>query len=129
MASAAKSALICMLLFAAAMAVHGNQHVSVKNETPLDVTVNGIDIAAGVTAVVNVTEELLGLVLSLVDSLGKEITASYTCPLGVTEVVLTKAVNGIEVTVGGVATAVTNLLGGLVNSLLGLVLGVLHCTV
>ena len=128
MASAAKSALICMVLFAAVMAVHGNK-VSCKNETPLDITVNGIDIAAGVTAVVNVTEEVLGLVLNLVDNLGKEITASYNCPLGVTEVVLHKAVNGIEVIVSGVATAVTNLLGGLVNSLLGLVLGVLNCAV
>ena len=108
--------------------MHGNK-VSCKNETPLDINVNGIDIATGVTAVVNVTQEVLGLVVNLVDSLGKEITASYNCPLGVTEVVLTKAVNGIQVTVGGVATAVTNLLGGLVNSLLGLVLGVLKCAV
>ena len=128
MASAAKSALICMVLFAAAMAVHGNE-VSCKNETPLDITVNGIDIAAGVTAVVNVTQEVMGLSVSLVDSLGKEITASYNCPLGVTEVVLTKVVNGIQVMVGGVATAVTNLLGGLVNTLLGLVLGDLDCSV
>ena len=128
MASAAKSALICMVLFAAAMAVRGNE-VSCKNETPLDITMNGIDIAAGVTAVVNVTQEVMGLSVSLVDSLGKEITTSYNCPLGVTEVVLTKVVNGIQVTVGGVATAVTNLLGGLVNTLLGLVLSDLDCSV
>jgi hypothetical protein len=36
----------------------------------------------------------LGLVLNLVDSLGKEITGSYNCPLGATEVVLTKVVDG-----------------------------------
>jgi hypothetical protein len=114
MASAAKSALICMVLLAAVMAVHGVS-VSVKNR---------IDIAAGVTAVVTVTQEALGLVLSLVNSLGNEITSSIDLPLGVTEVVLTQVVGGIQVTVGAVTTTLLSLLGGLVNSLLGLVLGI-----
>jgi hypothetical protein len=86
--------------------------------------VNGIDIAASVTAVVTVTQEASGLVLSLVNSLGKEITSSIDLPLGVTEVVLTQVVGGIQVTVGAVTTTLLSLLGGLVNSLLGLVLGI-----
>jgi hypothetical protein len=36
----------------------------------------------------------LGLVLDLLDIVGKEITCSYNCPLGATEVVLTKVVDG-----------------------------------
>ena len=123
MASAAKSALICMVLLAAVMAVHGVS-VSVVNQTPVSINVNGIDIAASVTAVVTVTQEASGLVLSLVNSLGKEITSSIDLPLGVTEVVLTQVVGGIQVTVGAVTTTLLSLLGGLVNSLLGLVLGI-----
>lgn len=124
MASAAKSALICMVMLAAVMAVHGVS-VSVKNQTPVTINVNGIDIAAGVTAVVTVTQEALGLVLSLVNSLGNEITSSIDPPLGVTEVILTQVVGGIQVTVGAVTTTLLSLLGGLVNSLLGLVLAVI----
>jgi hypothetical protein len=124
MASAAKSALICMVLLAAVMAVHGVS-VSVKNQTPVNINVNGIDIGAGVTAAVNVTQQALGLVLNLVNSLGKEITSTVNLPLGVTEVVLTQVLGGIQVTVGGLTTAVINLLGGLVNSLLGLVLAII----
>jgi hypothetical protein len=122
MASAAKSALICMVLLAAVMAVHGVS-VSVVNQSPVNINVNGIDIAAGVTAVVTVTQEALGLVLTLVNSLGKEITSSIDLPLGVTGVVLTEVVGTIEVTVGAVSTTLLGLLGGLVNSLLGSVLG------
>jgi hypothetical protein len=105
------------------MAVHGVS-VSVVNQTPVSINVNGIDIAASVTAVVTVTQEASGLVLSLVNSLGKEITSSIDLPLGVTEVVLTQVVGGIQVTVGAVTTTLLSLLGGLVNSLLGLVLGI-----
>jgi hypothetical protein len=122
MASAAKSALICMVLLAAVMAVHGVS-VSVVNQTPVSINVNGIDIAASVTAVVTVTQEASGLVLSLVNSLGKEITSSIDLPLGVTGVVLTEVVGTIEVTVGAVSTTLLGLLGGLVGSLLGVVLG------
>ena len=121
MASTAKSALICMVLLAAVMAVHGVS-VSVKNQTPVNINVNGVDIAAGVTAVVNVTQSALGLVLKLVNSLGQEITSSVDLPLGVTEVILNQVLGGIQVTVGAVTTTVIGLLGGLVNSLLGLVL-------
>ena len=124
MASAAKSALVCMVLLAAVMAVHGVS-VSVKNQTPVNINVNGIDIAAGVTAVVTVTSEALGLALNLVNSVGKEITSTVNLPLGVTEVVLTQVVGAIEVTVGAVSTTLLGLLGGLVNSLLGLVLAVI----
>ncbi len=124
MASAAKSVLVCMVLLAAVMAVHGVS-VSVKNQTPVNINVNGIDIAAGVTAVVTVTSEALGLALNLVNSVGKEITSTVNLPLGVTEVVLTQVVGAIEVTVGGVTTTVLGLLGGLVNSLLGLVLAII----
>jgi hypothetical protein len=60
----------------------------------------------------------------LVNSLGNEITSSIDLPLGVTEVVLTQVVGGIQVTVGAVTTTLLSLLGGLVNSLLGLVLGI-----
>jgi hypothetical protein len=59
-----------------------------------------------------------------VNSLGNEITSSIDLPLGVTEVVLTQVVGGIQVTVGAVTTTLLSLLGGLVNSLLGLVLGI-----
>ena len=124
MASAAKSVLVCMVLLAAVMAVHGVS-VSVKNQTPVNINVNGIDIAAGVTAVVTVTSEALGLALNLVNSVGKEITSTVNLPLGVTEVVLTQVVGAIEVTVGAVSTTLLGLLGGLVNSLLGLVLAVI----
>ena len=124
MASPAKSALMCMVMLATVMAVHGVS-VSVKNQTPVNINVNGIDIAAGVTAVVTVTQEALGLVLNLVNSVGNKITSTVDLPLGVTEVVLTQVVGAIEVTVGGVTTTVLGLLGGLVNSLLGLVLAVI----
>ena len=131
MVSVAKPALVFMLVLATAMVVHGG--VMCKNECPVPIIVNGINITVGVEVeielLVNVT---LNLVLEVLDTAGELVTGSYYCPSDVTSVACVQVESGIEIVVTGLSALLSGLLGtvvGLLDQVLGLVLGTLSVTV
>ena len=128
MVSVAKPALVFMLMLATAMVAHAG--VMCKNECPVPIIVNGINITAGVEVeielLLNVT---LNLVIEVLDVTGKLVTGSYYCPSEVTALALVEVELGIEVVVTGVSSLLSGLLGtvvGLLDLILGLVLGLLQ---
>lgn len=117
--TASKTALIFMLLLAAVVATHGHK-VACKNNSPAPIKCNGIEIAVGVIIDIEVAELL---VLEIVDSTGKIVKGSCTVPADVTALVFLYVDLSIQVKVA----AVSNLLGGLIHTLLGLILTVIKC--
>jgi hypothetical protein len=129
MVSVAKSALVFVLVLATAMVAHGA--VSCKNECPVPITVNGIEIAVGVAVDIELLVDVsLNLVVEVLDKTGKLVTGSYYCPSEVTELTCTQVDVGLQIVVTGVSALLSGLLGtvtGLLNQILGLVLGTLDC--
>ena len=126
MVSVAKPALVFMLVLAIAMVAYGT--VVCKNECPVPIIVNGINIIAGleveIELLLNVT---LNLVVEVLDVTRTLVTGSYYCPLDVTTLSLVQVDAGIEIVVTGLTTLLSGLLGtvvGLLDQVLGLVLGV-----
>ena len=123
----AKPALVFMLMLATAMVAHGS--VTCKNECPVPVIVNGINIAVGLEVEIELLLDVaLNLVVEVLDGTGKTVTGSYYCPSEVTTLALVKVDVGIEVVVTGVSNLLSGLLGtvtGLLDQVLGLVLGTL----
>jgi hypothetical protein len=127
MVSVAKPALVFMLVLATAMVAHGG--VLCKNECPVPITVNGIEIAVDVEVeielLLNVT---LNLVVELLDATGALVTGSCYCPSDVTSVSLLQVDAGVEVVITGLSSLLSGLLGtvvGLLDQVLGLVLTVI----
>lgn len=129
MVSAAKSALVFMLVLATAMVAHGA--VLCKNKCPVPITVNGIDIAVGVEVDIELLLDVaLNLVVEVLDVTGKLVTGSYYCPSEVTELTCTQVDVGLQIVVTGVNSLLSGLLGtvtGLLDQILGLVVGTLTC--
>lgn len=131
MVSVAKPALVFMLMLATAMVAHAG--VLCKNECPVPIIVNGINITAGLEVEIELLLDVaLNLVIEVLDSTGKLVTGSYYCPSEVTALALVEVEVGIQVVVTGVTTLLSGLLGtvvGLLDQILGLVLGTLNVSV
>jgi hypothetical protein len=129
MVSVAKPALVFMLMLATAMVAHGA--VLCKNECPVPITVNGIDIPVGLEVEIELLLDVaLNLVVEVLDVAGKVVTGSYYCPSEVTVLTCTQVDVGLQIVVTGVNSLLSGLLGtvaGLLDQVLGLVLGTLEC--
>ena len=127
MVSVAKPVLVFMLMLATAMVAHGA--VMCKNECPVPIFVNGINITAGLEVEIELLLDVtLNLVVEVLDVTGALVTGSYYCPSDVNSVSLVQVDAGIEVVVTGLSSLLSGLLGtvvGLLDQVLGLVLGVL----
>ena len=128
MVSVAKPALVFMLMLATAMVAHGA--VLVKNESPVPIIVNGINITAGLEVEIELLlDVVLNLVVEVLDVTGALVTGSYYCPSEVTKLALLEVDVGIQVVVTGVSSLLSGLLGtvvGLLDQVLGLILGTLN---
>lgn len=119
--SPAKAALLVMLLLSAVVASHGTK-VACKNATPAPIKCNGVDIAVGAIVDVDVVVDV-DLVLEVVDKAGNVVKGACKVPVDVTALVFVYVNASIQVKVA----AVLGGLIGLVHTLLGLVLTVVHC--
>ena len=119
--SPAKAALLVMLLLTAVVASHGTK-VACKNACPAPINFNGIDIAVGAIVDIDLAADV-DIVLSVVDKLGNVVKGTCKVPSDVTALVFVYVNASIQIKVAGVL----GLLGGLVHTLLGLVLSVVHC--
>ena len=103
-----------MLLLAAVVAAHGHK-VSCKNNSPVPVKANGIEIAVGLEVEIDV---LATLVVDVVDKFGKVGKGSCIVPADVTALVFVYVDGSIQVKVA----AVSSVVGDLLNTVVGLVL-------
>lgn len=117
--TASKMALIFMLLLATVVATHGHK-VACKNNCPTPMKANGIEIPVGVIFDIEVADKLE---LEILDKAGNIVKGSCTVPVDVTALVFLYVDLGIQVKVA----AVSNVLGGLIHTLLGLILTVIKC--
>jgi hypothetical protein len=115
--SAAKTGLMFMLLLAAVVAAHG-QKVSCKNNSPVPVTANGIEIAVGVEVEIDIVATL---VVEAVNKLGKVGKCSCIVPADVTALVFVYVNGSIQVKVA----AVSSVVGDLLHTVVGLILCVI----
>ena len=123
-ASMAKTVLMVMLLLGAVVAAHGHkghkgQKVSCKNNTPVPITVEGIEIAVGAVVDIYVVADLE---ITLFDKAGKLVKGKCHVPVDVTALVFVYVNLSIQVKVA----AVSKLLG-LLHTILGLVLTTIKC--
>jgi hypothetical protein len=119
--SPAKAALLVMLLLAAVVASHGSK-VACKNATPAPITFNGVDIAVGAIVDVDLAVDV-DIAISVVDKAGNVVKGACKVPVDVTALVFVYVNASIQVKVAGVLGGLV----GLVHTLLGLVLTVVHC--
>lgn len=112
--SAAKTGLIFMLLLAAVVAAHGHK-VSCKNNSPVPVNANGIEIGVGLEVEIDVVATL---VVDAVNKFGKVGTCSCIVPADVTALVFVYVNGSIQVKVA----AVSSVVGDLLHTVVGLVL-------
>lgn len=117
--TASKTALILMLLLAAVVATHGHK-VACKNNSPAPIKANGIEIGVGVTIDIEVVQQLE---LEIVNITGAIVKGSCTVPVDVTALVFLYVDLGVQVKVAAVSSA----LGGLIHTVVGLILTVIKC--
>lgn len=117
--SAAKTGLMLMLLLAAVVAAHGHK-VSCKNNSPVPVTVNDIVIGVGLNLEIEVDA---AIVLKVLDKFGNVVTGSCNVPADVTALLFVYVDASIQVQV----VAVSSVVGDLLHTLVGLVLGAIKC--
>ena len=123
-ASMAKTVLMAMLLLAAVVATHGHktpkgQKVSCKNNTPVPINVEGIEIAVGAVVDIYVVGDLE---IKLIDKAGKTVKGKCNVPVDVTALVFVYVNLGIQVKVAAVSKIL-----GLLHTVLGLVLTTIKC--
>ena len=107
MASAAKVALMLMLVSAMVMAAQaGTEYVSVKNEYCQPIKLNGVEVAAGDITVVPIEQFVRELFGWVTNADGEMVSGTYTCPSSVTSLSILGTVDGlvVKVTDGLVAT-------------------------
>ena len=120
-ASMAKTVLMVMLLLAAVVATHAHkgQKVSCKNNTPVPIKVEGIEIAVGAVVDVYVVADLN---IRLLDKAGKVVKGKCHVPVDVTALVFVYVDLSIKVKVAGVSKLL-----GLLHTVLGLILTTIKC--
>ena len=103
MVSVAKFALVFLLVLATAMVAHGA--VMCKNECPVPIKINGINIPVGLKVdIENLLDVSLNLVVEVLDVTGNLVTGSYYCPSEVTELMCTQVDVGLRIVVTGVSS-------------------------
>ena len=126
-ASKATTFLMVMLLLAAVVATnahrgpkgHKGQKVSCKNNTPVPIKVEGIEIAVGAVIDIDIVADIE---IELFDKAGKLVKGTCHLPVDVTALVFVYVDLSIQVKVA----AVSKLLG-LLHTILGLVLTTIKC--
>ncbi|KAG0582821.1 hypothetical protein KC19_3G088700 [Ceratodon purpureus] len=124
-ASTMRATLVLMLLLGAVVAAHGKK-VSCYNKCPKPIKCNGILVDVNATAIL----DILGLDINatvkidVTDITGAILSGTYKVPVDVTEVVVVYVDGYVKVIVG----KVVGIIGQLLHTLLGLVLGLFKCT-
>ena len=126
-ASKATTFLMVMLLLAAVVATnahrgpkgHKGQKVSCKNNTPVPIKVEGVEIAVGAVVDVYVVADLN---IRLLDKAGKVVKGKCHVPVDVTALVFVYVDLSIKVKVAGVSKLL-----GLLHTVLGLILTTIKC--
>jgi hypothetical protein len=98
------------------MVAHGM--VLLKNESPVPIIVNGINITAGLEVEIELLLDVtLNLVLEVLNVTGTLVKGSYYCPSEVTKLALVQVDVGIKIVVTGVSCLFPALLGTVVGLL------------
>ncbi|KAG0582389.1 hypothetical protein M758_3G054500 [Ceratodon purpureus] len=118
-ASTMRATLVLMLLLGAVVAAHGRP-VSCTNKCPKPIKCNGILVDVDATVIVDIDLTVKVDVTDITDVL---LSGTYLVPADVTELVVIYVDGYLKVTVGKVLSIV----GGLLHTVLGLVLGLFKC--
>ncbi|KAG0557053.1 hypothetical protein KC19_11G099400 [Ceratodon purpureus] len=119
-ASTMRATLVLMLLLGAVVAAHGRQ-VSCVNKCPKPITCNGIAVAVNATVTVDIDALVTINVTDITDVV---LSGTYLVPADVTELLVIYVDGYLKVTVGNVLAIV----GGILHTLLGAILGLFKCS-
>lgn len=100
MASAAKVALMLMLVSAMVMAAQaGSKEVTCKNDYCEPITLNGEEVEVGATVTITVDEAVREIVCEVTNAKGNLVSGTYTCAPSVTSLVFEGTADGLVVDV------------------------------
>ncbi|KAG0588544.1 hypothetical protein KC19_2G250600 [Ceratodon purpureus] len=119
-ASTMRATLVLLLLLGAVVAAHGRK-VSCVNKCPKPIKCNGILVDVDATVIVDIDLTVKVDVTDITDVL---LSGTYLVPGDVTELVVIYVDGYLKVTVGKVLT----IIGGILQTLVGLVLGLFKCS-
>ncbi|KAG0561626.1 hypothetical protein KC19_9G079400 [Ceratodon purpureus] len=119
-ATTMRATLVLMLLLGAVVAAHGRK-VSCVNKCPKPIKCNGHLVPKDATVIVDID---VTVKIEVTDITGAVLSGTYSVPADVSELLVIYVDGYLKVTVGKILT----IIGGILHTLLGLVLGLFKCS-